>query len=72
MLVPIFRLEQHILCRSRVFGGLFVQKVPGLAVLGEGAGELGEFVPELEPAPDQPFEVRNEQIAGSSGPGPPG
>ncbi|WP_041840944.1 isochorismatase family protein [Actinoplanes friuliensis] len=30
-------------------GGLFVRKVPGLAVLAEGAGHLGEFVPELEP-----------------------
>lgn len=30
-------------------GGLFVRKVPGLAVLAEGAGELGEFVVELAP-----------------------
>jgi len=30
-------------------GGLFVRKVPGLAALAEGAGELGEFVGGLEP-----------------------
>ena len=29
--------------------GLFVRKVPGLAVLADGAGELGELVPELTP-----------------------
>jgi maleamate amidohydrolase len=26
-------------------GGLFVRKVPALALLAEGAGDLGEFVP---------------------------
>lgn len=34
-------------------GGQFVRKVPGLAVLAEGAGELGEPVPELAPRPDE-------------------
>ncbi|MEU8234082.1 isochorismatase family protein [Actinoplanes sp. NPDC048967] len=34
-------------------GGLFVRKVPGLAVLAEGAGELGRFVPGLEPRPGE-------------------
>jgi maleamate amidohydrolase len=34
-------------------GGLFVRKVPGLAVLAEGAGDLGEFVPELSPRPGE-------------------
>ncbi|MFI7542156.1 isochorismatase family protein [Actinoplanes sp. NPDC049599] len=35
-------------------GGLFVRKVPSLALLAEGAGPLGEFVPELTPAPGEP------------------
>jgi maleamate amidohydrolase len=36
-------------------GGLFVRKVPGLAVLAEGAGgDLGEFVAELAPRPGEP------------------
>jgi maleamate amidohydrolase len=36
-------------------GGLFVRKVPGLAVLAEGAGgDLGEFVAELSPRPGEP------------------
>jgi maleamate amidohydrolase len=36
-------------------GGLFVRKVPGLAVLAEGAGgDLGEFVTELSPRPGEP------------------
>jgi maleamate amidohydrolase len=39
-------------------GGLFVRKVPGLAVLAEGAGELGEFVPELAPAPGEVVVVK--------------
>ena len=39
-------------------GGLFVRKVPGLALLAEGAGDLGEFVPELAPAPGEPVVVK--------------
>jgi maleamate amidohydrolase len=39
-------------------GGLFVRKVPGLALLAEGAGELGEFVPGLEPRPGEPVVVK--------------
>ena len=39
-------------------GGLFVQKVPGLAVLRAGAGDLGEFVPELTPAPGEVVVVK--------------
>ena len=34
-------------------GGLFVRKVPGLAVLAEGAGDLGEIMPRLTPAPGE-------------------
>lgn len=30
----------------------------------EGAKSLAQFLSELEPAPDQPFEVRNEQVQG--------
>ena len=32
----------------------------------EGAKSLAAFITELEPAPDQPFEVRNEQISGDT------
>lgn len=32
----------------------------------EGAKSLVEFITELEPAPDQPFEVRNEQVQGDT------
>ena len=39
-------------------GGLFVRKVPGLAVLAEGAGELGEPVPELAPRPGEVVVVK--------------
>ena len=39
-------------------GGLFVRKVPGLALLAEGAGDLGEFVPELAPGPGEPVVVK--------------
>lgn len=39
-------------------GGLFVQKVPGLAVLAEGAGDLGAFVAQLEPAPGEVVVVK--------------
>ena len=39
-------------------GGLFVRKVPGLALLAEGAGDLGEFVPELDPGPGEPVVVK--------------
>lgn len=39
-------------------GGLFVRKVPGLAVLAEGAGELGGFVPGLEPGPGEVVVVK--------------
>ena len=39
-------------------GGLFVRKVPGLALLAEGAGDLGEFVPGLEPRPGEPVVVK--------------
>jgi maleamate amidohydrolase len=36
-------------------GGLFVRKVPGLAVLAEDAGgDLGEFVASLQPLPGEP------------------
>jgi maleamate amidohydrolase len=36
-------------------GGLFVRKVPGLAVLAEGTdGDLGEFVAPLHPLPGEP------------------
>jgi hypothetical protein len=32
----------------------------------EGAKSLVEFITELEPAPEQPFQVRNEQIQGDT------
>ena len=32
----------------------------------EGAKSLAEFITELEPAPEQPFQVRNEQIQGDT------
>lgn len=39
-------------------GGLFVRKVPGLAVPAEGAGRLREFVPELSPRPGETVVVK--------------
>ncbi len=38
---------------SLLDGGLFVRKIPALAALADGAGDLGEFVPELEPQPSE-------------------